>query len=184
MKKKAIPLAAAAALCIGAALPARAEGLKPAGWFAELGAGREATESVTLGLTWPWHWRAQFAGGEFTGLTEAYVSGWSAHDFGGGRQTLGQVGVVPIFRLRPAEGRSDWFGEIGIGLSWTSRMFRTPDRQFGSTFNFHDTIGFGYSFGANRSQEVGLRVVHFSNAGFKHPNPGIEFVQLRYASSF
>ena len=32
--------------------------------------------------------------------------------------------------------------------------------------------------------ELALRLQHFSNAGIKHPNPGENFVQLRYAQGF
>jgi hypothetical protein len=31
---------------------------------------------------------------------------------------------------------------------------------------------------------VGLRLSHVSNAGIKEPNPGENFLQLRYARSF
>jgi hypothetical protein len=31
-----------------------------------------------------------------------------------------------------------------------------------------------------RQRELVLRVEHFSNAGIKHPNPGENYVQLRY----
>jgi len=31
---------------------------------------------------------------------------------------------------------------------------------------------------------VALRIQHFSNAGLSEPNPGANFVQLRYAYTF
>jgi lipid A 3-O-deacylase len=181
MKKLPMILAAVSAL---AALPAHAEGLRPGGWFASVGVSPHSTQSVTAGVSWPWEWQRSFGWGRLEGRTEAYVSAWNAPGLSGGRRTLAQVGIVPLLRLRLDGGRSPWFGEMGIGLSWTSSIYRTPSKQFSTSFNFHDTIGVGYSFGANGSREVGLRVVHFSNAGISHPNPGIEFVQLRYASSF
>jgi hypothetical protein len=39
----------------------------------------------------------------------------------------------------------------------------------------------GRMFGAERQHELVLRLEHFSNAGIDHPNPGENFVQLRYA---
>jgi hypothetical protein len=66
----------------------------------------------------------------------------------------------------------------------TDKPYRTPAKEFGTRFNFVDTAGVGRSFGAQRKHELGLRLVHMSNAGIKEPNPGENFLQLRYAASF
>jgi lipid A 3-O-deacylase len=42
-------------------------------------------------------------------------------------------------------------------------------------------VAIGRRFGASKEHEVMLRLQHFSNAGIKHPNPGEDFLQLRYA---
>ena len=63
-------------------------------------------------------------------------------------------------------------------------MYRTPEKRFSTAFNFHDMLGVGYSFGADRAEEVGVRFVHYSNAGIREPNPGINFLQLRYGRRF
>ncbi|KDD61989.1 lipid A 3-O-deacylase domain protein [Bordetella bronchiseptica OSU553] len=39
----------------------------------------------------------------------------------------------------------------------------------------------GYRFGPERAYEVSLRVQHFSNAGIKKPNPGENFMFLRFS---
>jgi lipid A 3-O-deacylase len=158
-------------------------GLAPAGFFVEGGVGDNSTAAVTAGVAWPWSWRRSFIGGEISGVTEAYISEWSAPNVGG-RRNFTQVGLVPMFRLRPAEGQSPWFAEAGIGLSMTDRLFTTDQKQFSTRFNFVDIIGVGFSLGADRKQEIGLRVQHVSNAGIKHPNPGQNFLQLRYGWMF
>jgi lipid A 3-O-deacylase len=38
--------------------------------------------------------------------------------------------------------------------------------------------------GQQRQHELQLRLEHVSNAGIKEPNPGANFVQLRYALHF
>lgn len=158
--------------------------LRPQWVFGEAGTARHGTYSATLGVAWPWDWRREFVGGELTGLTEAYVSHWSAPAVGGGRQSLTQLGLVPLLRLRFDQGRSDWFVEAGIGVTWLDKIYHTPDKRFSTAGNFHDTIGIGRSFGANRDRELSLRYVHFSNADIKKPNPGVDFLQLRYAVKF
>jgi lipid A 3-O-deacylase len=64
------------------------------------------------------------------------------------------------------------------------RLYNTPTKQFSTRFNFVDNIGVGRSFGAQRQRELDLRVVHMSNGSIKHPNPGENFLQLRYAVMF
>ena len=91
----------------GLAFAGHAAELRPQWVYGQLAAGEHDTYSATLGVAWPWDWRRAFAGGELTGQTEAHISHWSAHAIGGGRQSLTQLGLVPVLRLRFAEGRSD-----------------------------------------------------------------------------
>lgn len=158
--------------------------LRPEWVYGQVASARHGTYSATLGVAWPWDWRTEFLGGEVTGQTEAYISHWSARAVGGGRQALTQLGLVPVLRLRFGEGRSPWFLEAGIGVTWLDKIYRTPVKQLSTAGNFHDMLGIGRSFGANRDRELSLRYVHFSNADIKKPNPGLDFVQLRYAVKF
>jgi lipid A 3-O-deacylase len=174
----------AAACAALSSFSVQAQGLKPQGVYVQLGAAEHGTASATVGLVWPWAWRSTFVGGELTGQTEAYASHWTADAFGGGRQSYTQLGLLPVLRLRFDGGRSDWFVEGGIGVTWMDKIYCTPDKCFGSSGNFHDMLGVGRSFGADRSHELSLRLVHYSNAGIKKPNPGIEFLQLRYGWKF
>ena len=89
-----------------------------------------------------------------------------------------------MLRLRPAGGSSPWFIEAGIGITVMDRLYRSQTKKFSTTFNFVDVAGIGRSFGADRRQELSLRLVHISNADIKSPNPGENFVQLRYAWMF
>jgi lipid A 3-O-deacylase len=155
----------------------------PRGAFVIAGVTSHHTDSLSAGLMWPWAWRRQAAGGELTGLTEGYVSYWHARAAPGPR-SFTQVGVVPLVRYRFSEGRSDWFAEAGIGASLTDRLYRTADKQFSTSFNFVDVAGVGRSFGAQRRHELGMRLVHISNGSIKRPNPGENFLQLRYAALF
>jgi len=176
-------LLAAAASVVALSLNAHAMDLAPRGAFVVAGVAARGTDSLTAGAIWPWAWRMQVRGGELTANTEAYVSYWRARDVLG-RQSFTQIGLQPLVRLRPDQGRSAWFGEAGIGLSMTDRLYNTPTKQFSTRFNFVDSVGVGRNFGAQRQHELGVRLVHMSNAGIKHPNPGENFLQLRYAVMF
>jgi lipid A 3-O-deacylase len=45
-------------------------------------------------------------------------------------------------------------------------------------------IGMGRSFGGHGKNEISLRLQHFSNGGIKKPNPGENFVRVRYTRRF
>jgi lipid A 3-O-deacylase len=81
-------------------------------------------------------------------------------------------------------GASPWFAEAGVDLSITSSLYETAGKRFSTRFNFGNHLGAGRNFGARREHEVVPRVEHFSNAGIKHPNPGENFFQVRYAYRF
>lgn len=172
-------LASIGALSLGA----HAIDLFPGGAFVQGGIADHGAYSATAGLIWPWSWRREALGGEFSGNTEVYASYWNGRTEAG-RRGFTQVGIVPMLRYRFSQGRSSWFMEAGIGLSGMDTLYRTEEKQFSSSFNFVDVVAVGHSFGAQRRQEVSLRATHYSNAGLKKPNPGENFVQLRYAAKF
>lgn len=153
------------------------------GVFVQGGVADHGSYSATLGLVWPWSWRREALGGELSASTEVYVAYWSGR-MPAGRQGFTQIGVVPMLRYRFSGGRSAWFAEAGIGISGMDTLYHTSEKQFSSSFNFVDAIAVGRSFGAGRRQEVSLRATHYSNAGIRKPNPGENFVQLRYAMLF
>jgi lipid A 3-O-deacylase len=183
MKTQRLVASAAAAAALSFTANAQAMDLTPHGAFAVAGVAARGTDSLTVGAVWPWAWRMPAGGGELTAITEAYVSYWQARA-AVGRHSFTQIGLVPLLRFRPDEGRSAWFGEAGIGVSTTDRLYNTPSKQFSTRFNFVDTLGAGRNFGAQRQHELGLRLVHMSNASIKRPNPGENFLQVRYAVMF
>jgi hypothetical protein len=73
---------------------------------------------------------------------------------------------------------------MGIGTSYLNPLFTDGTRHFSTRFNFDDHLGLGYRWGGEAShfgsQEVTLRLEHFSNAGLREPNPGMNFIELRY----
>jgi lipid A 3-O-deacylase len=172
-------IAAAAAFCCGA----HAVTLPDTFFVAEGGVTVHGTYSLTAGVSWPWAWKRVSHSGEWTGMTEAFISHWTARAVSG-RDSFTQIGLVPVVRYRFNHGRSDWFADGGIGISLTDRVYVTRDKQFSTRFNFIDVLGIGRSFGTDRHQELSLRISHVSNAGIKKPNPGENFLQLRYAAQF
>lgn len=174
------------ALTTALACTAQAQDWRPSMVFGQAGGGASDSNvaAASVGALWPWAWRASALGGEFGALTELYGSYWHARDFGGGHKGLVQLGLVPLLRYRLDEGRSPWFVEGGIGISVTSRRYVTPDKAFSTNWNFSDNLAVGRSLGPDRKSELSLRWQHISNAGIRKPNPGEDFVFVRYAASF
>jgi lipid A 3-O-deacylase len=185
MKLPSHATAAFRVLCLAAALGAGTAHAdwRPRGMFLEGGVTDHGSLSATVGGLWLWGWHHESALGDVTGISELWVSHWSARERDG-RQGFTQVGIQPLLRLRFDGGRSPWFMEGGVGLSFTDTLYRTEGKQFSTQFNFIDSIGAGRSLGADRKREVSVRVTHFSNARIKRPNPGENFLQLRYAVRF
>jgi hypothetical protein len=142
------------------------------------------TSSFTAGVAWVPFWKASAAGGEWTAHAEGFVSYWNAPQVAGGHKNFWQVGLVPVLRYRFANGSSPLFAEAGIGPTFMNEVYTSRRKTFSTRFEFQDTLGVGANFGARREHEIGVRFTHFSNAGIKHPNPGENFTQLRYAHSF
>jgi len=69
---------------------------------------------------------------------------------------------------------------IGIGIAAFSST-EVEGNDLGSSFQFEDRVGFGVRFA---DQELGVRVIHYSNAGLKQPNGGVETYTLHYRLRF
>lgn len=166
------------------ARPSRAEGLMPEIGFVQLGRSEE-TRATVFGVIWPWDKAWSMGGGQWSGYWELALGRWSTPGVDGrDRAWVTQFGVTPVFRFRPRAGASRWFFEAGIGVTVMTPIYRSPSKRFSTAFNFGDHLAVGRNFGENGRHELSLRYQHFSNGGVRHPNPGEDFIQLRYATSF
>lgn len=170
-----------AALLFGSA---HAFDFQPDGVALKAGVGKHGTAMAGVGVLWDWDWERLRRKAELTAHTELMLNHWRADAVGGGSQSLTQVVVLPTLRMQLSQGRSPWYLEVGVGASWLDRKFVTPRKEFSTQWNFYDVLGAGYAFGARRQHELGARWVHVSNAGIKNPNPGQDFLQLRYVARF
>jgi hypothetical protein len=143
------------------------------------------THSQTVGLIWDWDAKWAIGAGELTGYFEGTVSQWSYSRRDDSRNaTLGQFGLIPVFRYMPDHGKSGWFVEGGVGATVTTNVYETQRKRFSTSFNFGDHVGLGLDFGTKRQHELLLRIEHFSNGSIKEPNPGENFMEIRYVYRF
>ena len=141
---------------------------------------------VSVGVQWPWGWHSNVLGGELTGHWDTHIAHWRVPEGAAaqGRRQWTQLAVVPTLRLRFDGGRSAWFMEGGIGVSVLDGHYATRHKTFSTRFNFSDHQGVGFNFGAERQHELVLVLRHVSNGGIRKPNPGEDFVQVRYSRVF
>lgn len=180
-------LACSIALAL-APLPALAQNTAPAqatsSLYLQVARASEHTQTYTVGLTRPWAtWQSTLWGAPLRGHWDLHLSQW-ASDHPGGRQHTTVLGITPTLRLWPGGLGAAWFVEGGIGAVLANRRYSTPSKTFSTRFNFASHLGVGVRLGAQQQHEWLLRVQHVSNAGLKKPNPGENFLQLRYALHF
>lgn len=156
---------------------AHADSWAPASVFAQAGAGDQRTTAYVVGATWDLPWRHEFKFGSLGVYGEVAVGRWHTDGRNDATSWPTQISLSPTFRLNPTIAPK-WFVEAGVGPSYIVPLFKTGHKRFSTEFNFDDHLAIGRAFGPS---EVSVRLEHFSNAGISHPNPGENFVQIRYA---
>ena len=168
----------------GRALAAQpdASSLRPSSLFIQAGVGDNDTRAYVAGATWDLPWSRQLNHMKLSAYFEAGVGRWTTEDSGVSSWSwVTQVGVTPVLRLQPSGAANRWFAEVGIGANYIVPIYQSQNKRFSTQFNFGDHVSVGRQFGERRQHEILLRLQHFSNAGIAHPNPGENFIQLRYA---
>lgn len=97
------------------------------------------------------------------------------------QRNIVEFGYSPFLRLEHGIGQANFFVEASIGARLLSHHRISATRDMSTNFQFSDQLGTGLEWGAST---VGVRFQHLSNAGIKHPNPGINFVDLYYRYRF
>ena len=169
--KKILSLAAAAALALGS-LSAQA-----VDFTAAIGQSGDSNMVYRLGAQWNWDtswWQSSV--GRLTGYWDAGYTYWDGDETSGNHS----LSFSPVFVYEFAGESVQPYIEAGIGVAaFTSTELE--DNDLGSSFQFEDRLGAGLRFSG---QEIGIRALHYSNAGIKQPNDGVEAYTLHYRTSF
>lgn len=142
-----------------------------------LGAGKHY-QRYTLNWETAPVWTHRFDGGSRVDLSlEFGVSHWRASR---GREpdSAWQASAIPLFRWWPNER---FYVEGGIGPTLLSTT-KLAGKRISSAYQFGDHLGAGFAL--TPSQRIGVRYSHFSNAGIKRPNPGLDVLQATYSLQF
>ena len=143
---------------------------------AELGHTEESTTTLRLGLrkafqaSW---WQSDI--GHLTGYWDTGYTYWE----GDKESNNHSLSFSPVFVYEFSAERVKPYLEAGIGVA-AFRHTRVEERNLSTVFQFEDRLGVGLRY---RNQVLGLRAVHYSNAGIKRPNDGINLYTLQYSFS-
>lgn len=114
--------------------------------------------------------------GRLTGYWDAGYTYWDGDETSSNHS----LSLSPVFVYEFAGDKVKPYVEAGIGVAAFAHT-ELEDNDLGSSFQFEDRLGVGLRFAG---QEVGLRALHYSNAGLKQPNDGVEAYTLHYRMSF
>lgn len=140
---------------------------------------------VRLGVQSQWEKQWFVSNGtHLSGYWDLSLAQWraSAHrNIPGEHQNITNLGFTPVFRFQ-ADNKLGWYAEGGIGLNLLSKRYDNDGSELSTHLQFGDHVGAGYVF-ANR-WDVGMKIQHFSNGGYKKPNGGVNFLILKAARPF
>ncbi len=146
------------------------------GLTAELGQTSGSEMVYRLGMQFDFGrpiWQSDSGTVSLDGYWDVGVTRWDS-------ENATSLSITPVFQLRFGQsGGLTPFIEAGIGAAWFSETeLESADRDLGSAFQFEDLIGAGLRF--DTGSQAGIRAYHYSNAGIKEPNQGINKVALYY----
>lgn len=170
--KKFFCWAAVAAISIGQAVSAQAAGVS-----LDIGQTSESTMTYRLGTQFDFSssW-FQSDVGRLTGYWDAAYTYWEGDESSSNHS----LSITPMFVYEFAGETVKPYVEAGIGAAVFDST-EMEDNDLSTSFQFEDRLGLGLRFA---NQEVGIRAMHYSNAGIKQPNDGIETYNLHYRLSF
>lgn len=167
--KKLFGLVAAAALSVGQINAAQAADVS-----LSVGQTGDSTMVYRLGLqsNWDASWW-QTSVGRLTGYWDAGYTYWDGDETASNHS----LSFAPVFVYEFAGESVKPYIEAGIGVAAFAHT-ELESNELGSSFQFEDRIGFGLRFAGGH--EIGVRAIHYSNAGIKQPNDGVESYSLHY----
>lgn len=148
-------------------------------------AGGNKTKMARIGAQWNWGrqwWQSN--GSYIGGHWDVSLAQWRGNQYRnvpGATQSITDIGVTPVLRFQ-RDDKTGFYGEAGIGMHFLSDLYNNNGRQLSTHFQLGNHLGIGYVFKNN--VDVGLRFQHYSNAGIKNPNSGVNFTIVRAGYQF
>ncbi len=125
------------------------------------------TQMIRIGAQWDWKKNCfQSNGTHLGGYWDLTAANWRG---------------TPVFRFQN-DSQLGFYAEAGVGAHRLSDLYDNNGRRLSTLFQFGDHIGIGYIF--NKKLDIGLKIQHFSNGGYKKPNNGANFAVAKVGYLF
>ncbi|WP_126789542.1 acyloxyacyl hydrolase [Aliidiomarina sedimenti] len=96
---------------------------------------------------------------------------------------LTALGLSPVLQWRVLGDERPLYIEAGIGGALIDSVTAGP-RELSTHYQFEDLLRLSWQFSDNSESRLFLMMAHYSNAGIKSPNMGVNLVQLGFTLSF
>ena len=150
----------------------------------EFATGRKI-QMVRFGVQSDWGTRwFQSNGTHLSGYWDTSLAKWRGNqyrDIPDTHQYLTDIGFTPVFRFE-RDDKKGAYAEGAIGVHRLSQLYDNDGRRLSTRFEFGDHLGAGYIF--DNKWEVGMKLQHFSNGGYKKPNSGVNFIVAKVSTHF
>ncbi|MBT1063341.1 acyloxyacyl hydrolase [Bowmanella sp. Y26] len=94
------------------------------------------------------------------------------------------LSLSPVFRYEMGViNNSPVLFEVGVGVSLLNDT-QFAGKNVSTHYQFEDRVGIVYKYGSQHEYTFSVRYFHYSNAGFKKPNPGLDFIAVSIAKKF
>jgi len=137
--------------------------------------GGESVYILRAGAQWDWEEDIlEFLGFNLGAYLQFDYAKWQSTKDSSQEGANNSIGFTPVFRFTR---HTDWatiYLETSIGMALVATT-HINNNQFGSNFQFTDSLSIGGMFGARRQWGVGYKYYHMSNNSIKLPNNGINF---------
>ncbi len=169
---------------------AQAMSFKPTATTFTFGYWNECTDRHGVRVAPRWDWNVRWLEGrpiELTGYWEAGVGYWrnnkTKSDQNRYLYTLSGSPILQIWLGEYNMQRTAVFFEIGVGPAYLTET-SLGDANFGSNWQFEDKFGIGMNLGTENPAQLIYRYYHYSNAGFKPPNRGLDLHTVAFVWFF
>ena len=142
----------------------------------DLGASKDSINISRLGLQKDFkHKWMESRRGSLTGYHEVSLSYWEHEN-----ESIKGIAYSPVFTFEFSTNKNiSPYVEAGTGIAYLSKK-TIRDRDLSSHFHFESRIGIGVKLGKLKNHELNFGYMHYSNAGIKQPNDGIDIFKFSY----
>ena len=101
-------------------------------------------------------------------------------EYGRDDEAVTSLAASPVLQWPLFGDHDSLFLEAGIGLAMID-FIQIAGHDLSSHFQFEDRIGLSWDYSDNQKSSLNLSIFHYSNAGLKQPNQGLNLLVLGWS---